>query len=46
MVGVLIRFTLIGCVPGRAVGVPPGAMVCVDLAYRKGGPILRRALDG
>jgi TRAP-type C4-dicarboxylate transport system permease small subunit len=43
---VLIRFTLIWMV---FLGVPSafreGAMVCVDLAYRKGGPQLRRALD-
>ena len=43
---VLIRFTLIWMV---FMGVPSafrqGAMVCVDLAYRKGGPALRRALD-
>lgn len=43
---VLIRFTLIWMV---FLGVPSafrqGAMVCVDLAYRKGGPRLRRALD-
>lgn len=43
---VLIRFTLIWMV---FLGVPAafrqGAMVCVDLAYRKGGPGLRRALD-
>ena len=43
---VLIRFTLIWMV---FLGVPSafrqGAMVCVDLAYRKSGPTLRRALD-
>ena len=43
---VLIRFTLIWMV---FMGVPSafrqGAMVCVDLAYRKGGPVTRRALD-
>ncbi len=43
---VLIRFTLIWMV---FMGVPSafrqGAMVCVDVAYRKGGPRLRRALD-
>ena len=43
---VLIRFTLIWMV---FMGVPSafrqGAMVCVDLAYRKSGPVLRRALD-
>jgi len=43
---VLIRFTLIWMV---FMGVPSafrqGAMVCVDLAYRKAGPKLRRALD-
>ena len=42
----LIRFTLIWMV---FLGVPSafreGAMVCVDLAYRKGGPLLQRALD-
>ena len=43
---VLIRFTLIWMV---FMGVPSafrqGAMVCVDLAYRKSGPRMRRALD-
>jgi TRAP-type C4-dicarboxylate transport system permease small subunit len=43
---VLIRFTLIWMV---FMGVPSafrqGAMVCVDLAYRKAGPRTRRALD-
>ena len=43
---VLIRFTLIWMV---FMGVPSafrqGAMVCVDLAYRKSGPLMRRALD-
>jgi TRAP-type C4-dicarboxylate transport system permease small subunit len=43
---VLIRFTLIWMV---FMGVPSafrqGAMVCVDIAYRKGGPRMRRALD-
>ena len=43
---VLIRFTLIWMV---FMGVPSafrqGAMVCVDLAYRKGGPVTKRALD-
>jgi len=43
---VLIRFTLIWMV---FMGVPTafreGAMVCVDLAYRKGGPRMKRALD-
>jgi len=43
---VLIRFTLIWMV---FMGVPTafreGAMVCVDLAYRKGGPAMRRMLD-
>lgn len=43
---VLIRFTLIWMV---FMGVPSafrqGAMVCVDLAYRKGGPATKRALD-
>ncbi len=43
---VLIRFTLIWMV---FMGVPSafrqGAMVCVDLAYRKGGPMMKRALD-
>ena len=43
---VLIRFTLIWMV---FMGVPSafrqGAMVCVDVAYRKGGPLTRRALD-
>ena len=43
---VLIRFTLIWMV---FMGVPSafrqGAMVCVDLAYRKGGPGVKRSLD-
>jgi TRAP-type C4-dicarboxylate transport system permease small subunit len=43
---VLIRFTLIWMV---FMGVPSafrqGAMVCVDVAYRKGGPRMKRALD-
>src|SRR3954468_19662580 len=43
---VLIRFALIWMV---FMGVPAafrqGAMVCVDLAYRKGGPRMKRALD-
>jgi TRAP-type C4-dicarboxylate transport system permease small subunit len=43
---VLIRFTLIWMV---FMGVPAafrqGAMVCVDLAYRKSGPRGRRAID-
>ena len=43
---VLIRFTLIWMV---FMGVPSafrqGAMVSVDLAYRKSGPRMRRALD-
>jgi TRAP-type C4-dicarboxylate transport system permease small subunit len=43
---VLIRFTLIWMV---FMGVPSafrqGAMVCVDIAYRKSGPLGRRALD-
>lgn len=43
---VLIRFTLIWMV---FMGVPAafrqGAMVCVDLAHRKGGPRTKRALD-
>ena len=43
---VLIRFTLIWMV---FMGVPSafrqGAMVCVDLAYRKSVPLMRRALD-
>jgi len=43
---VLIRFTLVWMV---FMGVPSafrqGAMVCVDLAYRKGGPLTKRALD-
>ncbi len=43
---VLIRFALIWMV---FMGVPcafrQGAMVCVDLAYRKGGPVMKRALD-
>lgn len=43
---VLIRFTLIWMV---FMAVPSafreGAMVCVDLAYRKGGPRMKRALD-
>ena len=43
---VLIRFTLIWMV---FLGVPAafreGAMVSVDVAYRKGGPALKRALD-
>ena len=43
---VLIRFTLIWMV---FMGVPmafrEGAMVCVDLAYRKGGPRMKRTLD-
>ncbi len=43
---VLIRFTLIWMV---FMGVPSafrqGAMVCVDLAYRNGGPATKRALD-
>ena len=43
---VLIRFTLIWMV---FMGVPTafreGAMVCVDLAYRKGGPRMKRTLD-
>jgi TRAP-type C4-dicarboxylate transport system permease small subunit len=43
---VLIRFTLIWMV---FMGVPAafrqGAMVCVDLAYRKGGPRMKRVLD-
>jgi TRAP-type C4-dicarboxylate transport system permease small subunit len=43
---VLIRFTLIWMV---FMGVPcafrQGAMVCVDVAYRMGGPLTKRALD-
>jgi TRAP-type C4-dicarboxylate transport system permease small subunit len=43
---VLIRFTLIWMV---FMGVPSafrqGAMICVDLAYRKGGPRIKRAID-
>jgi TRAP-type C4-dicarboxylate transport system permease small subunit len=43
---VLIRFTLIWMV---FMGVPSafrqGAMVCVDLVYRKGGPGVKRSLD-
>ena len=43
---VLIRFTLIWMV---FMGVPTafrqGAMVCVDIAYRKGGPRTKRVLD-
>ncbi len=43
---VLIRFTLIWMV---FMGVPAafrqGAMVCVDLVYRKGGPRTKRVLD-
>ena len=43
---VLVRFTLIWMV---FMGVPSafrqGAMVCVDVAYRMGGPSIKRTLD-
>ena len=43
---VLIRFTLIWMVfMGAPVAFRQGAMVCVDLAYRRGGPVTRRMLD-
>jgi TRAP-type C4-dicarboxylate transport system permease small subunit len=43
---VLIRFTLIWMVfLGAPTAFREGAMVCVDIAYRTGGPAMKRALD-
>jgi TRAP-type C4-dicarboxylate transport system permease small subunit len=43
---VLIRFALIWMVfLGAPTAFRQGAMVCVDVAYRTGGPVLKRALD-
>jgi TRAP-type C4-dicarboxylate transport system permease small subunit len=43
---VLIRFSLIWMVfLGAPTAFRQGAMVSVDLAYRKGGPAVKRALD-
>ena len=43
---VLIRFTLIWMVfMGAPMAFRQGAMVCVDIAHRTGGPVMKRALD-
>jgi TRAP-type C4-dicarboxylate transport system permease small subunit len=43
---VLIRFTLIWMVfLGAPTAFRQGAMVCVDILHRKGGPTMKRALD-
>ena len=43
---VLIRFSLIWMVfMGAPSAFRQGAMVCIDLAHRKSGPVVRRALE-
>ena len=43
---VLIRFSLIWMVfMGAPMAFRQGAMVCVDILHRKGGPVMKRALD-
>ena len=43
---VLIRFALIWMVfMGAPMAFRQGAMVCVDLAHRMGGPVMKRMLD-
>jgi TRAP-type C4-dicarboxylate transport system permease small subunit len=43
---VLIRFSLIWMVfMGAPMAFRQGAMVCVDILHRKGGPAMKRALD-